>query len=78
MTGFICLDDEHRIKIGDPGFPVAAAAAECDRRVLVSMTKSFRVGDHNFTKFSVIPSVILVLNIPHTNSDSWYDGQVYV
>ena len=75
-SGFICLDDKHRIKIGEPGFPVAAA--ERGRRVLVSMEKSFQVGDHDFTKFSVIPSVILVLDIPHTISDSWYDGKVYV
>lgn len=26
-TAFVCLDDKHRIKIGEPGFPVAAA--EC-------------------------------------------------
>uniref|UniRef100_A0A1X7UZ84 Uncharacterized protein n=1 Tax=Amphimedon queenslandica TaxID=400682 RepID=A0A1X7UZ84_AMPQE len=27
---FLCLDDKHRIKIGEPGFPVAAA--ECGRQ----------------------------------------------
>lgn len=75
-SGFICLDDKHRIKIREPGFPVAAAKR--GRRVLVSMAKSFQVGDHDFTKFSVIPSVILVLDIPHTICDSWYDGKVYV
>ena len=42
------------------------------------MTRSFQVGDHDFTKFSVIPSVILVLDIPHSISDSWYNGKVYV
>ena len=61
-SGFICLDNKHRIKIGEPGSPIAAA--ERDRRVLVSMAKSFQVGDHDFTKFSVIPSVMLVLVIP--------------
>jgi len=24
-TAFVCLDDKHQIKIGEPGFPVAAA-----------------------------------------------------
>ena len=75
-TAFVCLDDKHRIKIGEPGFPVAAA--ERGRRVLVSMTKAFQVGDHDFTKFSVIPSVILVLDIPHSISESWYNGKVYI
>ena len=37
-SGFICLDDKHRIKIREPGFPIAAA--ECGRRVLFSMAKS--------------------------------------
>jgi len=75
-SGFFCLDDKHRIKIEEPGFPIAAA--ERGRRVLVSMTKSFQVGDHDFTKFSVILSVMLVLVISHTISDSWYDGKVYI
>ena len=54
---FVCLDDKHRIKIGEPGFPVAAA--ERGRRVIVSLDKEFSVGDHDFTKFSLIPSVSL-------------------
>ena len=31
---FISLDDKHRIKVGEPGFPVAVA--ERGRKVLVS------------------------------------------
>ena len=49
---FIYLDDKHCTKVGEPGFPVAAA--EWGRRVLVSMTKSFQVGDHDFTKFALV------------------------
>lgn len=62
FSTFVCLDDKHRIKVGEPGFPVAAA--ERGRRVVVSMSKSFQVGDHDFTKFSVIPSVILIFLPP--------------
>ncbi len=25
LTNFICIDDKHRVKVGEPGFPVAAA-----------------------------------------------------
>ena len=53
----VCLDDKHRMNIGEPGFPVAAA--ERGRRVLVKVGTSFEVGDHDFTKFSMIPSVVL-------------------
>ena len=45
-----CLDDKHRMKIGEPGFPVAAA--ERGRRVMVKVGSSFDVADHDFTKFS--------------------------
>ena len=47
------------MKVGEPGFPVAAA--ERGRRVLVSRDSSFEVGDHDFTKFGIVPSVCLLL-----------------
>ena len=43
--------------MGDPDYPVAAA--ERGRRVLTADGSQFHVGDHDFTTFSVIPSVIL-------------------
>ena len=71
-----CLDDKHRMKIGEPGFPVAAA--ERGRRVMVKVGSSFDVADHDFTKFSMIPSVVLMNNIPQDITESWYRGKVYV
>ncbi|CAB4028704.1 Hypothetical predicted protein [Paramuricea clavata] len=76
VATFACLDDMHRIKVGEPGFPVAAA--ERGRRVLVRDGASFEVGDHNFTKFSLVPSVALVNGIPSALEDSWYCEQVIV
>lgn len=73
---FISLDDKHRIKIGEPGFPVAAA--ERGKKVIVSMQNQFVVGDHDFTKFSLIPSVAFIIDTPATIDGSWYDGEVYV
>ena len=70
---FISIDDKHRIKVGKPNFPVAAA--ERGRRVAVSMSKSFQVGDHDFTKFSLVPFVCLVIDIPEKVSDFWYCGK---
>lgn len=52
----ISLDDKHRVKIGEPGFPVAAA--ERGKQVLVGPGETFAVGDHDFTRFSIVPSVI--------------------
>ena len=73
---FISLDDKHRIKVGEPGFPVAAA--ERGKKVIVSLQKEFHVGDHDFTKFSLIPSVAFIIDIPTTIDGSWYDGEVYI
>ena len=70
---FVCLDDKHRIKIGEPGFPVAAA--ERGRQAAGSR---FLVGDHDFTKFGMIPSVALKVEIPDDISGSWYSGKVNV
>ena len=65
VTTMLCLDDKYCIKIGKPGFPVAAAGT------------LFEVGDHNFTKFSLVPIVTLVNTIPTIISESWYRGSVY-
>lgn len=76
VSTVVCLDDKHRCKVGEPSFPVAAA--ERGRKVLVSLTQSFEVGDHDFTKFSIIPSVLLKVDIPDEVSGSWYRGQVHI
>ena len=70
---FLCMDDKHRLKIGVPGVPVAAV--ERGRQVHISLTE---VCDHDFTRFSVIPTVSLIVDIPTTIDGSWYDGQVLV
>ena len=72
----VCIDDKHRLKVGKPGFPVAAA--ERGRKVIVRAGTTFEVGDHDFTKFNIIPSVTLLVDIPDDIQDSWYRGQVLV
>ena len=72
----VSVDDKHQLKVGEPGFPVAAA--ERGRCVMVRSGTTFEVGDHDFTKFSIIPSVVLVIDIPKRIDDSWYQGQVIV
>jgi len=36
------------------------------------------VADHDFTRFSTIPSVVFEVNIPAAIAGSWYDGNVHV
>ena len=76
VCAFVCLDDKHKIKVGEPNCPVAAA--ERGRRVPVLANEFFTVADHDFTKFGMVPSVILVNDIPEEISESWYRGQVFV
>ena len=46
------------------------AAAERGCKVIVARDTSFQVGDHDFTKCSVIPSVALQVDIPEDVSES--------
>lgn len=41
----VCIDDKHRLKVGEPGFPVAAA--ERGKKVLVRAGTTFEVGDRS-------------------------------
>ena len=42
------------------------------------LNEPFEVGDHDFTKFSMIPSVTLSIDIPADVSESWYTGDVFI
>lgn len=70
---FISMDDKHKIKVGEPRCPVASA--ERGRRVIVRSDEDFLVGDHDFTKFGIIPSVTFLIEIPEVITDSWYHGK---
>ena len=63
-------------KVGEPGFPVAAA--ERGQRVLLSHNATFEVGDHDFTRMSIVPSIRFIIDIPELVESSWYNGKVCV
>lgn len=73
---FACQDDKHSIKVGEPGFPVAAV--ERGKQVLVGTDTAFCVGDHDFTKSKIIPSVTLLCNVPESITETFYSGKVLV
>ena len=75
-SNFVAMDDKHACKVGEPGFPVAAV--ERGKRVLVAADKKMAVGDHDFTKFTQVPSVTFSIAIPQDVTGSFYDGQVHV
>ncbi|XP_014677904.1 PREDICTED: uncharacterized protein LOC106817733 [Priapulus caudatus] len=65
----ISMYDKHKVKVGEPGFPVAAA--ERGKQVLVGPEEIAAVGDHDFTCISLI-------DIPETMEGSFYRGQVHI
>ena len=73
---FVCLDDKHRVPVGEPGYPVAAIHR--GKKVIVGRNQTFMVADHDFTRFSLVPSVDFFVDIPEDVSESWYSGQVVV
>ncbi|XP_014674219.1 PREDICTED: uncharacterized protein LOC106814419 [Priapulus caudatus] len=75
-TSLICQDDKHTIKVGEPGLPVSAV--ERGKQVLVAKDQTFEVADHDFTKFSLSPSVSFKVEIPDSMMGSFYRGVVYV
>lgn len=66
---FICMDDKHRISIGEPSYPVAAV--DRGKKVIVGRNQAFMVADHDFTRFSLVPSVDFFVDIPENVSESW-------
>ena len=68
----VSFASQHIIKVGEPGFPVAAV--ERGKQVVVSTDAPFCVGDHDFTKAKIVPSVTLLCNVPEKITDSFYSG----
>lgn len=62
--------------MSEPGAPVVAA--ERGKQVLVSTSQSFQVCDHDFIRFSLIPTVRLRVDITASIDSSWYDSQVFI
>ncbi|CAB4442447.1 unnamed protein product [Rhizophagus irregularis] len=71
----ICADDKHKVPIGEG---IASSSGIRNKPSLVSANMKLTAFDHNFTKFSLTPSVIFFCDIPTCISDSFYSRQVYV
>jgi hypothetical protein len=76
ITNLVFLDDKHRCKVGEPGFPVAAV--DRGKKVVVSKDTTFVVADHDFTKTGIVPSVTMICNIPESINGDFYSGKVNI
>src|SRR6266498_5141727 len=70
------MDDKHKCKVRESGYSVAAV--ERGKQVIVSYNKSFVISDHDFTKYGIIPSVIMFCNISTSIEEFFYQGKVYI
>lgn len=73
---FVCLDDKHKIIVREPVSPVAAV--ERGQQVIVPTQAHLQASDHDFTKFGIIPSVVLLVDMPDEISGSLYHGEVKI
>lgn len=55
----VSMDDKHKVKCGEPNYPIAAA--ERGKQVIVGPNQVMAVGDHDFTKSTITPSVNLLV-----------------
>ena len=62
--------DKHKIDIGEPNFPLAAVSR--GKQVLGARNEAFQVVDHDFSTISLIPTAILINDIPESIEKSWY------
>ena len=61
---FICTDDKHKIDVGESNFPLARVSQ--GKRGLAARNEAFQVGGHDFSTISLIPTAILINDIPES------------
>ncbi|CAG8589707.1 1977_t:CDS:2, partial [Scutellospora calospora] len=72
----VFLDNKHRYKIGEPGYPVAAV--DRGKQVIVEKDTKFVVNDYDFTKTRIIPNVTMLYNIPEKIDGDFYTRKVNI
>ena len=65
-----------KVLIGESGYTLSALPR--GHRVLFATNESYQVGDHDFTKINMIPTVILLNNIPEKVEDSLFRDKPYI
>ncbi|XP_014661883.1 PREDICTED: uncharacterized protein LOC106804973 [Priapulus caudatus] len=77
LVTLVSMDDKHKYKVGEPNYPLAAA--ERGKQVIVGANQVMAVGDHDFSKAKLTPSVNLFIEIPASIlGESFYRRDVYM
>lgn len=70
----ICCDDKAKVPIGEPGLSVSTGVR--GKRSIVPTTSTLVALDHDMTKCSLTPSVVLKCNIPSSLDKSFVQGNI--
>jgi hypothetical protein len=76
-SSFICMDDKAKIDFGEPGFALSSGVR--GKKSIVPVSSVLGALDHDMnSKGSLVPSVVLHVDILESNSETFYRGQVHV
>ncbi|CAB4016007.1 Hypothetical predicted protein [Paramuricea clavata] len=75
LVTLVSMDDKHKVKVGEPSYPLAPA--ERGKQVIAGPNQVMSVGDHDFSKATLTPSLNLLIDIPDSILGSFYRGDVY-
>ena len=64
-TVMVSADAKCKVSVGEPGYPLAAVSR--GKQVVVGKNETFKVGDHDFSKLSLIPDAMLFQSILKKN-----------
>ena len=76
FTTFITTDDKNKIKFGEPGCPISAVTR--GKKVLVAHGQVVQSADYDFAAITLVPTVVMIHDVPPTIDQSWYRGQPYI
>jgi hypothetical protein len=71
---FVCCDDKAKVLFGEPGLAVSTGVR--GEKTPAPSTTTISAADHDMTKASLTPSVILHVDVPSTSASSFVQGQV--
>ena len=76
------VDAKCKVSVAEPNFPIASVTR--GKKVIIGINQSFEVGDHDFSKISIIPDIVFVQKISENKEQgdegflsSWFSGKVF-
>lgn len=60
----------------EPGCPISALT--CRKKILVGKDKIVQSAYHDFASIMLVPTVVMIQDLPSSVDQSWYHGKPYV